>query len=446
VYAPSADVAAFEIRTFHFLRQLVEQHDVACDWTSTTGAHGFFSRPLFDAAAAHLARTEAQDPSLAGAARAITPQSSSPSLGDLGLPPEAAVGAMWQANAAALWPYKLVAWVLEDLLARFAWRGGSSGGGSNGNEGVADDETARGFNLQTNTPVTHLQPLERPGSGGWIVHTPRGQVAASRVLVASNAYVSQLLPDFSDLIVPVRGQVAALVPPDGTPNPLLRHTYVFLAEADSDQHEYKAPTGETGQVERTTNSCRRDHDMDDYLVQRPSPVRELIFGGGRDYATAPTVGVSDDDEIDPATSAHLKAILPQVLDLHPSTGDDHVEAEKEKKKNDAIDAVFEWSGIMGFSRDGHPWVGRVPSSVGGGNGLWLCAGYTGHGMPQAALCAKAVVEMMGGTDYGDIDLPRSFFLTDERIHAARNLDEVRVADTKGIGLFSPMDELFGIGV
>ena len=38
-----------------------------------------------------------------------------------------------------------------------------------------------------------------------------------------------------------------------------------------------------------------------------------------------------------------------------------------------------WSGIMGFSDDELPWVGMVPESVGGGQGQWICAGYTGNG-------------------------------------------------------------------
>lgn len=335
---------------------------------------------------------------------------------------------MWQANAAALWPYKLVAWVLEDLIARFAWRGEGSGGA--------------GFNLQTNTPVTHLQRLDPSAASAttptWMVHTPRGQIAARKVLVATNAYLSNVLPAFSDLVVPVRGQVAALVPPSqgggkdggqvGAANPELRHTYVFLAEKQRD-----------------------GHDMDDYLVQRPRGRRELIFGGGRDYAAEPTVGVWDDGALDDATGAHLRTVLSRVLDVEPTAGgvygggsDAGDVAATPGGEEGKMEATYEWTGIMGFSRDGRPWVGAVPESLGGGEGLWVCAGYTGHGMPQAALCAKAVAEMMGGNgggEPGEVDLPAGFLLSEERARAARTLDEVRVADLKGIGLFAPMEVL-----
>lgn len=35
----------------------------------------------------------------------------------------------------------------------------------------------------------------------------------------------------------------------------------------------------------------------------------------------------------------------------------------------------EWTGIMGYSADKHPYVGEAP----GQEGLWICAGFHGHG-------------------------------------------------------------------
>jgi glycine/D-amino acid oxidase-like deaminating enzyme len=37
--------------------------------------------------------------------------------------------------------------------------------------------------------------------------------------------------------------------------------------------------------------------------------------------------------------------------------------------------VQEWTGIMGYSADRHPYVGETP----GQEGLWICAGFHGHG-------------------------------------------------------------------
>jgi hypothetical protein len=53
-------------------------------------------------------------------------------------------------------------------------------------------------------------------------------------------------------------------------------------------------------------------------------------------------------------------------------------------------ATHEWTGIMGFSRDEHPWVGPVPEKP----NLYISAGYTGHGMVNTWLCGKAVALMV----------------------------------------------------
>ncbi|KAF3357928.1 hypothetical protein VdG1_05593 [Verticillium dahliae VDG1] len=96
-------------------------------------------------------------------------------------------------------------------------------------------------------------------------------------------------------------------------------------------------------------------------------------------------------------------------------------------------ATYEWTGIMGYSRDFLPWVGEVPKALGGDTGLWVAAGYTGHGMPRAALCAKAVVGMMNGQELEvaeAVGLPHEFLVSEERAAQAREMDNVTVADLK----------------
>lgn len=255
-----------------------------------------------------------------------------------------AEGAVVQRNAASLWPYRLVTHILETLLA------------------------GRGkFNLQTRTPVVDIH---RHGNS-WILHTPRGQIAARQVLVACNGYTSQVLPGFTNLIVPVQGQVASLTPGWRWEKPL-GHSYGFLS-----------PEGPP---------------MDDYLVQTKGGTNELVYGGGRTLGKNKGWGISSDDEIDPVVSAHL----------HESPNNVLTPGEPGEK----MPASHEWTGIMGFSADANPWVGEVPTDLLGGRDLFLCGGYTGHGMPAAGLSAKAVVAMMLGED--DIDLPDELRLTQNR--------------------------------
>ena len=46
-----------------------------------------------------------------------------------------------------------------------------------------------------------------------------------------------------------------------------------------------------------------------------------------------------------------------------------------------------WAGLMGFSPDGLPLVGPVP----GAPGVYICGGYTGHGMGFAVNAARTLV-------------------------------------------------------
>ncbi|PKS05831.1 hypothetical protein jhhlp_007660 [Lomentospora prolificans] len=372
VYGSPPHRAAFELRNYVYLKNFVEANKIPCDWATTTGVHALYTTDLVEIAQQNLQRLKELAPHLAKTATLITPTTSNPTLQDLRVPH--AKAAVVQTNAASLWPYRLVAWIIENLLA---------------------SHSAAAFNLQTGTPALDVQRF----GASWIVHTPRGQVAAESVLVACNGYVSRVLPRFTGLVVPVRGQVAALCPAGRKGDGALGHTYVFLAAR---------------QGEGTTA-------MDDYLIQAEGGEKELIYGGGRVRGTDKGWAISDDDEIDPVVSRHLRRNLHHVLSStsHDSTNGS-AKAAGENGGQDPMPASFEWTGIMGHSADGVPWVGQVPPDLGGGDGLWVCGGYTGHGMPVASLSAIAVVDMMCGARGDDVDLPPEFRITDERIARARS--------------------------
>lgn len=253
-------------------------------------------------------------------------------------------GAVYQDDAAKLWPYKLVAWVLERLLDS-------------------------GLNLQTHTPATELEKCD----GEWVVHTPRGKIQARDVILATNAYTSHLLPRMKDLIYPARAQVAALTPPrDALPLP---HTHIWQTGSDV------------------------------YLIQRPNGT--ILLGGLRDMAPGGEVGVDKDDEVNLMIQKGLHSACYDALKLR-SDG----ETEEE-----TLHSEGDWTGIMGFSGDEHPWVGQVPESISGGDGLWIAAGFTGHGMPVAARVAMAVAQQVIGSQR-DIDVPKEYVISDERIRDA----------------------------
>lgn len=68
----------------------------------------------------------------------------------------------------------------------------------------------------------------------------------------------------------------------------------------------------------------------------------------------------------------------------------------------------------------------------------------GHGMPNATLCGKAVVEMVLAQHSGaaveavqnklvaDGNLPKAYLITQERIERCKHIDSVQSQDEKGI--------------
>lgn len=76
--------------------------------------------------------------------------------------------------------------------------------------------------------------------------------------------------------------------------------------------------------------------------------------------------------------------------------------------------------VMGYSNDEFPYVGPACGRL----GQYVCAGFTGHGMPQIFLSAKAVAVMTLTGDTENVDLPLPYRITPERWserkeHAAR---------------------------
>ncbi|KAK1816418.1 hypothetical protein LTR12_009197 [Friedmanniomyces endolithicus] len=367
-------IGHFELANFHALQKLIMDEDIDCEFVAQPGVRAIYSRHHLEEAemALNIMRTTAPD--LHKMMRLIT---SRKSLARYRIP--SAKGALITDTAARMWPYKFVAHILSSLLTATDLKGT--------------------FNLQTLTPATSLSAS--PDSSGWVVHTPRGTIHTQKVVLATNAYTSHLLPTFADLIVPCRGQMSALLPlPSVRDDNRLQTSLGFLGDG-----------------------------LDDYLIQRPNERGgHLMFGGGRQHS--PSIGVTDDSVVDWQTASYLRKRLIDALSL-PETGGEFT-------------ATHEWSGIMGFSRDERPWVGPVPVNAllyDQRPGLYMSAGYTGHGMPNTWLCGKAVALMVQKTiefpndpewavemAAAEVGLPTSYRLTDERMARALQAESVEKKD------------------
>lgn len=177
---------------------------------------------------------------------------------------------------------------------------------------------------------------------GWRLElaTPEGprRLRATVVVFCTNAWAFQLLPAFTDLISPVRGQMLA------TPR---LHKVVPMAMAANYGYEY----------------------------WRQAPRGEVVLGGWRWSQKEREIGVLG-EELNPEIHEGLERFLRENF-----------------PKLDGVEPACAWTGIMGFSRDGLPWVGEVP----GRQGQFLAAGFTGHGFGLAWRCTRLLAqELMDG--------------------------------------------------
>ena len=182
-----------------------------------------------------------------------------------------------------LWPLKLVS-VLYNLAANST---------SNFN-----------LTLHTRTPVTSIAPVSNAsasaGSGRrWALQTPRGEVACSYVLHATNAYAAHLLPFLHGPqgIVPTRGQVMALRAI--TPDALGREGFI-----GNDGFEYWFPRQRRSASGGAPDGA--DSTEENQLV---------ILGGGREATRDGGYEFyeTDDSVVSAEVSDVLRRFLPRVF-------------------------------------------------------------------------------------------------------------------------------------
>jgi glycine/D-amino acid oxidase-like deaminating enzyme len=92
----------------------------------------------------------------------------------------------------------------------------------------------------------------------------------------------------------------------------------------------------------------------------------------------------------------------------------------ERKDSKIISA---WSGVMCFSSDSMPLVGRLPAELTSraGEGEWICGAYNGYGMPSAWLAGESLALMMLGNPPRDY-LPEAFLLSEARLNQSLSVE------------------------
>lgn len=178
--------------------------------------------------------------------------------------------------------------------------------------------------------------------GGWVVSAAGGTVRATALILATNAYSQRLLPELA--IEPKRGQVVATDPLGEVVVPFPMHA---------------------------------NHG---YLYWRQTVEGRLVVGGGRDMDLPGEVG----------TEELLHAEIQQELERLAG-----------RIAGKPLPVAFRWAGIMGFTPDHFPMVGSLP----GREGLYIAAGFSGHGVSLALRSGMEVARMAFGEE---VDLPTAF--------------------------------------
>jgi glycine/D-amino acid oxidase-like deaminating enzyme len=266
----------------------------------------------------------------------------------------------------------------EDLIGAFEYRAGRINAYKFAT-GILEKCVKKGLVLRTNTPVAKILPSSS-ADGLWDVVTPNSTTRARQVILATNGYTPYLLKSLQGAIVPLRGQITAQQPGKAAKFPTpLPTTYSFI---------YKAGY--------------------EYMIPRPLPSggQHIVIGGGlgrEPEGGANEFGTVDDSSLNPGVSKYLHGSLTGYFGSN-NWGED---AEDEKSRR----VVQEWTGIMGATADGRPFVGEVP----GMKGVWISAGFNGHGMVLCLKSAEALVHMLSGGKSLEW-FPESFLITEERLH------------------------------
>jgi glycine/D-amino acid oxidase-like deaminating enzyme len=166
---------------------------------------------------------------------------------------------------------------------------------------------------------------------------------AERVVVATDGYGGDLLPDLAHVVTPVRGQVIVTEP---LPKRLFPCPHYSRAGYD-------------------------------YWHQPPD--RRLVLGGRRD--TAADFEFTDEEATTPQIQSALESFARELVGFEPA-----VESR--------------WAGIWGRTPDQYPLAGPLS----GQDRVWAAAGYSGHGNVLGFACGDLVARALLGDSQPELEL------------------------------------------
>jgi glycine/D-amino acid oxidase-like deaminating enzyme len=185
---------------------------------------------------------------------------------------------------------------------------------------------------------------------GILLQTPGGTVHARMLVLATNAWLPELgaligANWLSSCIFPTRGQVIAT-------EPVSEQLFPYPCSAD-----------------------------EGYQYWRQLPDGRLVVGGWRNRSFDTELQTYDETPNE-EVQQHLDAFVHETLNLPQ------------------VKISNRWAGIMGFTADSLPLIGRLP----GVTNCFIAGGYTGHGNAFAIHAAKLVSDLVQGKMNPDVEL------------------------------------------
>ena len=199
------------------------------------------------------------------------------------------------------------------------------------------------------TMVNHISTDETSDSVQ--IETDKGTVSCAMAILATNAYSAKLQSRLKDKIVPVKGQG-------------------FVTDPFSEKLFEEVIYANFG-----------------YEYWRQLQDGRFMVGGFRENAQN-----SEENDSENVDLELLQGLYDYFTSLFPQAK--------------SVNISHAWAGTMGFSQDGLPLLGAVPGS----SNVFVCGGYTGHGLGFAGSLGKMAAEMMieGKTPNSDLFYTQRF--------------------------------------
>ena len=210
-----------------------------------------------------------------------------------------------------------------------------------------------GARVLTQREVTALVPR---AAGGYLVRSPAGDVVAASVVLAAGAWCARLgaMLDLDIPIVPVRGQMWATAP-------VAPCVFQTISAAESPLAWARDRGGAPPDL--THRDGRR---VTRHLYGRQRRDGEIIFGGDREQQGE---NVTPDPAGIAVNRAHAIDVLPSLADLP---------------------IAKTWAGLMPFSLDGKPLIGRIPAR----EDLWIVSGLASSGFGRGPMAGKLLADAL----------------------------------------------------